>query len=231
MYLGASMPGLEVFQLVFTTLSPNEHTIHIFNTQGPTRASPSAFAKYTCHRACTMWKECEEFEPTVWQATGFPQGTEDHPEDVFPCRHTPTPQVITQPSMSRQTTGSLSTRQLHAWNVSDLWNCVCLKPLMHKAVTCHVDIGRALLAQHINTVKQKALTLFIGKGILTLPCSWCSLIETVSLLWGLRNKILQPGFDASKIARSHTCYVLPCKRIALQQCIFHWLNTLNKLVC
>lgn len=34
---------------------------------------------------------------------------------------------------------------------------------MHKAVTCHADIGRALLAQHINAAKAKGIDTFYGE--------------------------------------------------------------------
>lgn len=81
-------------------------------------------------------------------------------EGVLPCTQTLTPQVITEPSVSRQGTGSLSARQLYTWKVNDLWNCVCLKPLMHKTVKCHVDIGRAFLARHINTAKAGGIDTF-----------------------------------------------------------------------
>lgn len=83
-----------------------------------------------------------------------------NPEGVFQCKQTLMPQIITQPSVSRQTTGSLSAREPYTWKVNDLWNCVRLKPLMHKAVKCHVDIGRAFLAQHINIAKAKDIDSF-----------------------------------------------------------------------
>lgn len=95
-----------------------------------------------------------------WLSSQCANPAQDEPESIFPYRQTLTPQVITQPSLSRQATGSLSARQLHTRKVNDLWNCVCLKPLMHRAVKCHVDTGRAFLARHINIAKAKHIDTF-----------------------------------------------------------------------
>lgn len=56
--------------------------------------------------------------------------------------------------------GQAGSPQICTLGAEGIRRAVSLKPLVHKAVTCHADTGRALLVAHINMAKAKGIDTF-----------------------------------------------------------------------
>lgn len=144
---------------MLTSLSPNECTIHTLNTQGPTRASPSAFALVT--ELAQLWKQPQNLNP------------QHHRQQVSPKAERGASRGCRQTHRFSHSQAWLHWQPLpRSWNRSGISGSVCAQSHSCRKLSHSMQTQVEHFWLHRSTsLKQKALTLFIGKGILTLPCS------------------------------------------------------------